>query len=59
MAKKFNFPIKESLARMTNVEAQQISKYIAELEFPRMFVTSLQFALFQVSKISVQPVTQF
>jgi len=44
---------------MTNVEAQQISKYIAELEFPRMFVTSLQFALFQVSKISVQTVTQF
>ena len=49
MHKKFNFPTKQSLSRMTNVEAQQIVQYVAELEFPKLFETSLQFALFRVS----------
>jgi hypothetical protein len=34
---------------MTNVEAQQITAYIGELEFPKLYETALQFALFQVS----------
>lgn len=49
MAKRFNFPTKESFSRMTNVEAQQITQYVGELEFPKIYETSLQFALFQVS----------
>lgn len=48
MARKFNFPTKESFSRMTNVEAREISAYVGELEFPKLYVTSLQFALFQV-----------
>lgn len=32
---------------MTNVEAQQITTFIGELEFPKIYETALQFALFQ------------
>lgn len=49
MHKKFNFPTKQSFSRMTNVEAQQITTYVGELEFPKLYETSLQFALFRVS----------
>ena len=48
MHKKFNFPTKESFSRMTTVVAQEITTYIGELEFPKIYETSLQFALFQV-----------
>ncbi|RDW63500.1 hypothetical protein BP6252_11045 [Coleophoma cylindrospora] len=47
MAKKFNYPDKASFARMTNVDAQAILQYLAELEFPRLYEMSLQFALFK------------
>jgi hypothetical protein len=50
MRKKFNYSDKASLSRMTNVDAQAIIEYIAELEFPKLFEMSLQFALFKVSK---------
>jgi hypothetical protein len=48
MAKWFNYPDRKSLSRMTNVEAQKILAYVGELEFPRMYYTSIQFALFKV-----------
>ena len=32
---------------MTNVDAQAIIMYLLELEFPRLYYTSLQFALFK------------
>lgn len=48
MAKKFNYPDKASLSRMTNVDAQAIMQYVAELEFPKLYEMSVQFALFKV-----------
>jgi len=48
MRKKFNYPDRASLSRMTNVEAQTIVQYLAELEFPRIYEMSVQFALFKV-----------
>lgn len=53
MAKKFNYPDKASFSRMTNVDAQAIVQYVAELEFPKIYEMSLQFALFKGS--SSQP----
>ncbi|CZT05072.1 uncharacterized protein RAG0_11314 [Rhynchosporium agropyri] len=47
MLKKYNFIDRKSLARMTNVEAQAIISQLAELEFPKTFYTSIQFALFK------------
>jgi hypothetical protein len=49
MHKKFNYPTKESFSKMTNVDAQAIITYLGELEFPKIYLTSLQFALFKVS----------
>lgn len=48
MAKKFNYPDRASFSRMTNVDAQAIVQYVAELEFPKIYEMSLQFALFKV-----------
>jgi len=48
MQKKYNFPTKESFSKMTNVQAQEIAAYMNELEFPRLYEASLQFALFRV-----------
>lgn len=48
MARKFNYPDKASLSRMTNVDAQAIMQYVAELEFPKLYEMSVQFALFKV-----------
>lgn len=47
MQKKFNFPDRQSLSGMTNVDAQAIIMYLLELEFPRLYYTSIQFALFK------------
>ncbi|PVH74715.1 hypothetical protein DL98DRAFT_519052 [Cadophora sp. DSE1049] len=47
MLKKYNFTGRKSLARMTNVEAQAIMGLLAELEFPKIYYTSVQFALFK------------
>ena len=46
--KKFGYSTRESLSRMTNVDAQEIMIYLGQLEFPRLYVASLQFALFKV-----------
>lgn len=48
MHKKFHYSDRKSFSSMTNTDAQQIIKYIAQLEFPKMYTTSLQFALFKV-----------
>ncbi|CAI7672442.1 unnamed protein product [Penicillium bialowiezense] len=47
MKKKFHFPTRESMAKMTDEEAFLIQKEMAQLEFPFMFLTSGQFALFR------------
>nr|F1DBA8.1 RecName: Full=ER-bound oxygenase mpaB; AltName: Full=Mycophenolic acid biosynthesis cluster protein B [Penicillium brevicompactum]ADY00129.1 MpaB [Penicillium brevicompactum] len=47
MKKKFYFPTRESMAEMTDEEAFLIQKEMAQLEFPFMFLTSGQFALFR------------
>jgi hypothetical protein len=46
--KKFNYMDKSSMSKMTNVDAQAILNQLAEFEFPKMYETSLQFALFKV-----------
>src|ERR1700689_2705725 len=48
MRRKFNFPDRKSFSQMTNVQAQEILAYLAEFEFPQMYYTSIQFALFKV-----------
>ena len=47
MQKKFNYPDRASLSRMTNVDAQAILEDLAQLEFPFLYEISLQFALFK------------
>jgi hypothetical protein len=46
--KQYDYPTRESMAKMTDEEAFQIQKHVAQLEFPFMFIKSLQFALFRV-----------
>lgn len=45
---RFNFPTRESLARMTDNEAWEIQKILAQYEFPFIYIKALQFALFRV-----------
>ncbi|KAG2415461.1 hypothetical protein HFD88_006652 [Aspergillus terreus] len=45
--KKYNYPTRASLSRMTDDEAWEIQKAMLELEFPFIFVKALQFALFR------------
>ncbi|KAF7911975.1 uncharacterized protein EAE98_011732 [Botrytis deweyae] len=52
MIKKFGYKTRESLKNMTNTDAQAIIGHIGELEFPRFYVTSLQFALFKTYGIT-------
>ncbi|KAK0104738.1 hypothetical protein ONS95_005008 [Cadophora gregata] len=47
MLRKYNLTGRKSLARMTNVEAQAIMCQLAEREFPKIYYTSVQFALFK------------
>ncbi|KAJ5127176.1 hypothetical protein N7448_007955 [Penicillium atrosanguineum] len=47
LPKKYNYPTRESMANMTDEEAFQIQKGVAQLEFPFIFIKSLQFALFR------------
>lgn len=54
LQKKFGFPDKKSLERMTNEEAQKIMEYLAELEFPKFYEMSVQFALFKVCDFESQ-----
>lgn len=46
--KKYNYPTRASLSRMTDDEAWEIQKVMLELEFPFIFIKALQFALFRV-----------
>lgn len=50
MHKKYDYPTRESMAKMTDDDAFNIQKTIAQLEFPFMFIKSLQFALFRVKR---------
>lgn len=49
LQKKFSYLDRASLSRMTDNDAQAIVAVLAELEFPKLYLTSLQFALFKVS----------
>lgn len=50
----YNYPTRESMAKMTDEEAFRIQKQIAQLEFPFMFIKSLQFALFRVNRPNIE-----
>ncbi|KAJ5798822.1 uncharacterized protein N7503_006327 [Penicillium pulvis] len=45
--KKYNFPTRESMAKMTDEEAFEIQLEVGQLEFPFIYVKALQFALFR------------
>ncbi|EAW07745.1 uncharacterized protein ACLA_024610 [Aspergillus clavatus NRRL 1] len=45
--RKYDFPTRESLARMTDDEAWEIQKVLLQLEFPFFYIKALQFALFR------------
>ncbi|KAL1955128.1 hypothetical protein VTO42DRAFT_8992 [Malbranchea cinnamomea] len=45
--KDYNYTSRKDLAKMTDDEAYRILKTIVQLEFPRMFLMALQFALFR------------
>ncbi|KAK1987505.1 hypothetical protein LZ30DRAFT_163945 [Colletotrichum cereale] len=47
LQKKMGFTDRGSLARMTNDQAHLILKNIIEFEFPKMYILSLQFAIFK------------
>lgn len=46
--KKLGLSDRRPLSEMTVVEAQSITAHLAEFEFPKIFYTSIQFALFKV-----------
>ncbi|KAL4969183.1 uncharacterized protein BDV14DRAFT_196493 [Aspergillus stella-maris] len=45
--KKYNYPTRESFARMTDEDAFEIQKNLVQYEFPFFFTKALQFALFR------------
>ena len=49
MVKKYGYHDRASMSKMTTTEAQEIIKTLTELEWPTVFVTSVEFALFKVS----------
>lgn len=48
MYKKYPYVTRHDMANMTDDHAFEIQKAVAQLEFPFMFIKSLQFALFRV-----------
>jgi hypothetical protein len=48
MCRKFGYTNRESFSKMTNVDAQAIMGNLAQLEFPKVYTSSVQFALFKV-----------
>jgi hypothetical protein len=54
--KKYDYPTRESLSKMTDQEAFEIKKEVAQLEFPFMFIKALQFALFRVCIKNIYPI---
>jgi hypothetical protein len=53
--RQYPYATRESMSRMTDREAWEIQKEIAQLEFPFIFVKALQFALFRVSSERFPP----
>jgi hypothetical protein len=53
MQRKFGYPDRASLSRMTNVDAQAILVILAQFEFPKSYLTSIQFALFKVRGLAI------
>lgn len=49
----YPYKTRADMAKMTDDHAFQIQKTVAQLEFPFIFIKSLQFALFRVNHISV------
>ena len=47
--KEFNYPSRESYAKMTDTDAWNIQKRLSELEFPFTYLKALQFAMFRAS----------
>lgn len=45
--KRYNYPTRASMAKMTDFEAWEIQRTMSQLEFPFTFEKSLQFALFR------------
>lgn len=48
MHRKFDFPDRASLSKMTTDQAYEIMKYVSELEFPKLYSLSVHFGIFQV-----------
>lgn len=48
MAKKFNFPNRAAMAKMTVEEAHAITEYLSELEFPYIWAMAGFFGFFYV-----------
>lgn len=52
MQKKYKYPTRESMAKMTDDEAWEIQRTLLWLEFPFVITKALQFALFRVLFLS-------
>lgn len=48
MRRRFNYPDRESLSRMTNEDAQKIVHAVSVYEFPMLYDLSLKYAIFKV-----------
>lgn len=46
--RRYHYPTRESLSRMTDNDAWEIQKIMIQLEFPFIYIKALQFALFRV-----------
>jgi hypothetical protein len=57
MCRKFGYTNRESFSKMTNVDAQAIITYLGQLEFPKIYTSSVQFALFKVPDPRVPDIT--
>lgn len=53
--KHYHFPTRESFSRMTDDQAWEIQKVLAQLEFPFIYIKALQFALFRVPPALLPP----
>ena len=52
LQKKYGYYDRESMGRMTTTEAQEILKTLIQSEWPLLYMTSIEFALFKVSYTS-------
>lgn len=48
MRRRFNYPDRESLSRMTNEDAQKIVHAVSVYEFPLLYDLALKYAIFKV-----------